>query len=479
MTRERAFVTRKNMSTPTSTGNRAPGAVVIGGSIAGLLTARVLSDHFDGVTIVERDQLADAPAHRAGAPQAAHQHVLLLRGLQVVERLFPGMREELLALGAPLVDMASEMAWLTPAGWGVRFASELKMVTCSRELLEWALRRRLLALKNVRTIQATDVTGLVQERAIAGVRLRARHSATGERSEPAQLVVDASGRHSKAPEWLEALGFARPTEEVVNGFLGYASRVYRVPDADRFAWRGAYVQPAPPAHTRGGVIFPLEGQRWHVTLAGVGGDYPPTDEAGFLAFARSLRSSILYDAIRGAEPLTPIAGYRATENCRRRYEQMRRLPDGLVVLGDAACSFNPVYAQGMTTAALAAETLGTLLAQQPRRTGVLELTGFSRRFQRALAQVHAAPWRLATSEDLRLPQTTGARPHALTRVLHGYMDRVIRLTTERPDVRLTFLRSMHMLEGPSALFAPRVVWAAFRSVSTPFPSELDSCTPSI
>jgi 2-polyprenyl-6-methoxyphenol hydroxylase-like FAD-dependent oxidoreductase len=211
------------------------------------------------------------------------------------------------------------------------------------------------------------------------------------------------------------------------------------------------------------VIFPIEGDAWLLTLAGIGGDYPPTDESGFLAFARSLRSPILADAICDAEPLTPIAGYRATENRWRRYEQLPRLPDGLMVLGDAACAFNPVYAQGMTTAALAADTLRTVLARQPHRQGEIAIEGLGRTFQCALARVNTAPWRLATSEDLRLPQTTGGRRTVAVTLLHAYFDRVIRLTTTRADVRLAFLRTMHMLDAPAVLFTPRVIAAAMRA----------------
>jgi 2-polyprenyl-6-methoxyphenol hydroxylase-like FAD-dependent oxidoreductase len=466
MTRSRGYSYKWRMHHRNTT-PRLPHAVVIGGSIAGLLAARVLTDHFRTVTIVERDRLPFAPAARTGAPQSAHQHVLLQRGLQITEALFPGISQELIAAGAPVVDMAADVAWLTAAGWGVRFESDLKMVASSRELLEWSIRRRLTAQDGIRFVEAADVCGLVRsDDAVVGVRLRARGLRTAEQEERAHLVVDASGRHSKLPEWLAALGYARPRERVVNGYLGYASRIYRVPAAVPPTWRGVYVQPAPPHHKRGGVIFPLEGDRWHVTLAGVGRDYPPTDETGFLEFAESLRSRILFDAIRHAEPMSPISGFRATENRWRAYESMRRFPDGIIVIGDAACAFNPVYAQGMTTAALGAETLAALLERRRvRDTGAI--AGLGRGFQRALARVNAQAWRLATSEDLRLPQTTGARASIATRLAHGYFDRLMRLATERPDVRLAFLRTMNMLEGPGVLFSPRILSAALRTRPAP------------
>jgi 2-polyprenyl-6-methoxyphenol hydroxylase-like FAD-dependent oxidoreductase len=440
-------------------------ALVIGGSMAGLLTARVLSEHFETVSIVERDRLPTGGGARAGVPQAAHQHVLLLRGLCILERLFPGIRQELVAFGAPLFDMAADIAWLTRAGWGVRFPSDLKVLSCSRDLLEWRVRERLLAQAQVRVVEATDVCGLVREGgAVVGIRTRKRQPQALEREERAQLVVDASGRNSRVPEWIAALGYEPPEERIVDGYLGYASRMYRIPGTESRDWFGSYVQPAPPVDMRGGVILPIEGNRWHLTLAGVGGDYPPTDVAGFNAFARSLRSPVIWEAIRHAEPLTSISGFRATENRWRACESVRAWPDGLILLGDAVCAFNPVYAQGMTTAAMAAETLSKELSRQPRRDGTVVHNGFAARFQRVLARVNAAPWGLATAEDLRVPQTTGARVTAATRLAHAYFDRVMEAATERPDVRLAFLRAMHMLDSPAAMFAPRVMLAALGRV---------------
>ena len=447
-----------NIDTPGC--SRTSNAVVIGGGIAGLLAARVLVDHFEEVTLIERDQLPTRPERRPGTPQGAHQHVLLLRGLQIVERLFPGFRQEAIAMGAPVIDMAADVAWLSAAGWGVRFPSDLKMLAASRELIEWVLRRRLAAIGAITNSQGMRVTGLVRQGdRIAAVRVQPRGSASSEHTISANLIVDASGRQSALPDWLAAIGYARPRETVIDGQLGYASRVYRMPVTRNFRWRGAYVQPAPPTHTRGGVVFPQEDNRWHVTLAGMGGDYPPTDETAFLDFARSLRDPILYEAIRSAEPLTPIAGYRATQNRLRHYERINPWPKGLVALGDAVCAFNPVYAQGMTTAALAVDALDRTLTESAARRRGSPREDAGRTFQRRLARLNVNPWRMATGEDLRIPQTTGGSAGTGDRMMHRYIDRIIQLTTVRPDVRLAFLRTMHMLDGPGALFAPRVIGA--------------------
>jgi 2-polyprenyl-6-methoxyphenol hydroxylase-like FAD-dependent oxidoreductase len=440
-------------------------ALVIGGSMAGLLAARVLSTHFDGVTLVERDRFPEEPAPRKGVPQASHQHLMLKRGADILERLFPGIRGELVATGAPLVDMANDAAWLTPFGWGVRFLSELIMLTGSRDFLEWGVRRRVVTLPNIRFLESTEVTGLLPDASgadcVEGVKIRFRGERGGESSEEilrAELVVDASGRSSRAPRWLKHLGYEPPQESVIDAHLGYTSRLYRIREDFEPGWKGAYVQLAPPEHTRGGALLPIEGGRWLLTLMGTGGDYPPTDEESFLEFARSLRTPILYDAIKGAEALSQISGYRATENRIRRYEKLSRQPHNFVVAGDAVCCFNPVYAQGMTVAALGAEGLEACL--RGCRDGDFE--GLSSRFQRKLAKVNAAPWAMATAQDLRVPGVIGGSPGFGEKLMSRYMDEVVKLSTESEHVRLRLLEAMNMLKPASALFGPTVALKVLR-----------------
>src|SRR5215467_5330502 len=175
-------------------------AAVIGGSLAGLLAARVLAEYFDTVTVVERDEFPAVPAPRKGVPQARHQHVLLARGRLILEHYFPGLQAELVQAGAPLLDMAQDLAWLTPAGWGARFSSDLLMFGCSRDLLEWTIRQRVSSTPGVRFLQGCETTGLVLNAsgsAVTGIRLKS-HGCRGDRSSgeqilQADLVVDASG----------------------------------------------------------------------------------------------------------------------------------------------------------------------------------------------------------------------------------------------------------------------------------------------
>ena len=442
-------------------------AVVIGGSMAGLLAARVLADSFARVTLVERDRFPDGPVFRAGVPQSRHAHILLLHGRLLLEQMFPGIVAELRVAGAENVNWPRDMLWLSPGGWSARYDG-IEMLTCSRELIEWTVRRRVAALPGMRFVERCDAVGLLPRAdgaAVVGVRLRHRDVAANpedadtapprEEELAADLVADASGRDSQAPRWLEALGYPTPAQVTINPLLGYGSRYYARPADRNRGWQGALFS-GTPTTPRAAVLLPIEGNRWHVTVAGMGGDYPATDDAGFLEFLRGLRSPLLYDVLRDAEPLSPVVGYRRTENQMRRYERLVRRPERFVVLGDAACAFNPIYGQGMSVAALSAELLGTCLRERPNG----DLTGLAGDFQRRLAHITGLAWLLATGEDSRYPTTQGPRPGVSARLAHRYFDRVIAATTDTPHVGRTFLSVAHLLIPPSALFSPRIAYAA-------------------
>jgi flavin-dependent dehydrogenase len=435
-------------------------AVVLGSSMAGLLAARVLADHFERVTLVERDHLPDTPEYRVGVPQARHAHVLLTRGQVILEELFPGIRRQLVDAGGVEFDAARDLAWLTPAGWGARFTSGLIAVATTRALLEWTVRRRLREFPEVRIRDGIVVRGLVRSddgHAVSGVRLAGQTDATI----PADLIVDATGRGSRLPEWLAWLRFARPKETTIDASLGYASRILRLSPRMRLDGVGVFVQAAPPEHPRGGGLFPIEGNRWLVSLFGGDADYPPTDEAGFLEFAKTLRTPLIAQAIASADPLSDIVGTRATANRRRHYEKLSRLPDGLVALGDAVCAFNPVYGQGMSVAAIGADVLDQSLwaRRLGRKSG---LAGFGRDFQRRLARAIEVPWRLATGEDYRYRGVKAPRPHWSVRFMHAYVDLVVAASTTRPSVRADLMQVLGLMGPASLLFSPAMLGSLLR-----------------
>jgi 2-polyprenyl-6-methoxyphenol hydroxylase-like FAD-dependent oxidoreductase len=438
-------------------------AIVIGGSIAGLLTARVLRDHFDQVTLIERDSYPSQPAARKGVPQGNHVHVLMKRGQLILEELFPGLTDQLIASGALEIDMASESAWLTPAGFGVNFRSGLTMLTMTRPLLDSEVRRRLLPDRQITILDNTEVVSLIPNETnedVVGVVIRARVQDTMASTHVplhSDLVVDATGRGSAAPRWLEELGFGQPKETVINAFQGYSSRLFKKPGDSSEDWKCAYIQSAPPHRKRGGIIFPVEGDRWLLSLVGGGRDYPPSDEQGYLEFAQNLAHPMIYNAVKDLEPCSPIHSYRAAENRLRHYELMDRLPNNFLVIGDATCAFNPVYGQGMTIAAIGALTLSETLADQKKRFSDGSLKGMSSVFQKRLAKVNSAPWLLATGEDCRFLETEGAKPNFKTRFMHSYLDRVVELTITDKEVRRTLIEIFHMLRKPNSLFHPKIL----------------------
>jgi 2-polyprenyl-6-methoxyphenol hydroxylase-like FAD-dependent oxidoreductase len=383
-------------------------AIVIGSGIAGLTIARVLTDYFARVTIIERDRRPDIPQIRRGAPQARHAHTLPVRGQTMLEQQFPGLTAELVARGAVAIKGGSEIAFFVAGEWHqVRQHGAIVSITCSRPLLEDALYHRLAAQPGIHVLQEHGVVGLNVDRKgrrVTGVRLRGRPGLSPSlTSLPADLVVDASGRDSQTPHWLADLGYIPPQETTINAFAGYASRLYRRPAGAGTQWKTLYIRPTPTGSTRGGVIIPIEDDRWHVSLMGMGSDYPPTSEEAFLAFARSLPTPQLYKAIAAAEPLTELWGYRQTQNRARHYERLPRYLEGLLVCGDAAYTLNPVYALGMSAAVTASQALDHTLNMHRNQHRPGDLTGLAAAFQKQLSRAMAELWQTATDQDRRWP----------------------------------------------------------------------------
>jgi len=437
-------------------------AVVIGASIAGLLAARVLSAHFDRVTVLEKDALPGPDAARKSVPQGNHIHVIWSGGAGAIERLLPGLWDEMRARGAVSFDNSRDMCWFHRGVWKLRTTTGLVMHSQSRPLLEHRIRERVLALGNVRLVSEATVLGPLATddgRRIGGVRMRMGGDDAPSQDIAAELVVDASGRGSRTPSWLEGMGFEAPRESRVDIDLKYASRLYEIPAHSQRDWQVMAVYGGPPDARRAGVIFPIEGNRWIVTLSGCLGDHPGSDEQGFLDFARGLDRPDLFEAIREARPLSPISTYGFASEVRRHYESLDRLPGGLVVIGDASCGFNPLYGQGVTVCALEAEALDRCL--RARDAGAAPDADFARRYFSEAARVIGDAWLVATATDLLFPEARGRRPPGLG-VFGWYNRQVLELCSCDPRVLRRFLEVLHFLKRPGALFGPRTFVAACR-----------------
>ncbi len=452
-------------------------AIVIGGSMAGLLAARVLSDHFDQVTILDRDRFPEGPEVRKGVPQAHHIHVLLVRGRQILEQLFPGLDAELIAGGVKPLEWGYDSISLAAAGWIPRFHSGLHSYTVSRAFLEWAVHQRVAANQRIRIMDSCEAVGLLTDSArasVTGVQVRFRRSSgqDSEQSIDGDLVVDASGRSSRTPEWLKSLGYQAPQETVINSFLGYATRLFEPPANFNGDWKLMFILARPPKLARGGIIAEIETGHWIVSLGGAARDYPPTEEAAFMDFCRTLASPQFYETIKDAKPVSPIYGYQRTANQLRHYERLTRWPENFVVTGDAVCGFNPIYGQGMTVAGLDALLLDACLREQRQADNGARINGLA--FQKRLAKSNEGPWLLATGEDFRYPTTEGGTPDAMTRLTHRYMDRVIELLPEDEELCRLFFNVTHLTQPATALFQPYVLKAVarnlFRRASTPPPA---------
>ncbi|WP_018657622.1 NAD(P)/FAD-dependent oxidoreductase [Actinomadura flavalba] len=432
-------------------------AVVIGAGMAGLTAAVALAGHFDRVTVLERDALPDEPVFRPGVPQSRHLHSLMGAGQRALDELVPGFTGRLYDAGAIPLRTPYDHLWFSPAGWCHRFPPSHTVPSASRELIEAVVRRAAVERHGVAVRHRTEVTGLDGEPggAVTGVHAAPRDGGAPERL-PADLVVDASGRRSRVPAWLTERGHGTAETTVVDSRAGYSSRLYEIPGGSADEWRVISIQPGPGQPTRGGALVPVEGGRRLVSLYGYLDDHPPTDEDGFLAFAASLRHPVLHDVLRSAEPAGPIHGFRNMANRRWHGEDLPAWPDGLLVAGDALCAVNPVYAQGMSMAAMTAVLLDRLLA---------EGGADGRTLQKRLAAGNERAWQVATGADLA-HLGTGAADEAAAETA-AYMQRLLELALVDADVNRTFFDVMMMLDEPGALFAPELTARVARGPARP------------
>jgi 2-polyprenyl-6-methoxyphenol hydroxylase-like FAD-dependent oxidoreductase len=427
-------------------------AVVLGAGMAGLLAARVVADAYERVTVVERDPLPDTVQSRRGVPQGRHAQVLLPSGAQVIGELFPGLLDELEAGGTPVIRDFAEVRF-SPGGHLLCLKGRPVapvFYQASRPYLEDHLRARVRALPTVDIVDRCEAVGLATSATrdrVTGVRLLRRAAGGAEETLEADLVLDATGRSGRTPAWLAALGYEPPVEEQLAIHVKYASRHLRLPagalGGEKFIAIGAET-----GRPTGFVLFAQEDDRWILTLIGYHAHHPPTDPDGFVAFVEAVAPPDVFAAIRDAEPLDDIMAHRFSVNLRRRYERMRRFPAGLLVIGDAICSLNPVYALGISLAALQGVALRDSLT-----SGAHNLAG---RFFRTAGKPINMAWQLAVGADLALPYVRGPRPLPV-RVINAYIEQVLTAAERDPTVAERFLRVATLQHPGARLFRPSTV----------------------
>jgi 2-polyprenyl-6-methoxyphenol hydroxylase-like FAD-dependent oxidoreductase len=435
-------------------------AVVIGASVAGLLAARALAEAYEQVTIVERDELPPVGDGRKAVPQDRHAHVMLASGLGAIEELLPGITDELLDAGARPCKSLREIRLVISGHELCRDAVGADVLLASRPLIEGHIRRRVLALENVtvreRCVAADLLTSSDRER-VSGVRIRPRDGSGTEDACDADLTVAASGRSARVPALIEALGYRPPQEERLPIDLLYVSRRLRLRPGSLPGERliGIGARPGLPR----GLMLIQQEDHWILTVSGYGAEnHPPTNERGYLEFIATFAPPDVLAAIREAEPLSEIVSHGFPANKRRRYDRLQRFPDGLLAVGDAISSFNPLYGQGMSVAALEAIELRRCLEWGDAR--------LARRFFRAAAKVVGPAWEMAVGGDLALPEVKGDRSPVL-RLTNAYMERLLKVAEHDPMVGAAFNDVADLLAPPQNILRPRVLRRVLRGPRPP------------
>ncbi|WP_169739971.1 FAD-dependent oxidoreductase [Actinospica robiniae] len=428
-------------------------AVVIGGGFAGLVTARVLTDFFVEVVILEQDELDENAGVHPDVPQGKHAHGMLARGGQILERLFPGLRAELEAAGAPVFDYGEYVHFLLPEGYAPRVHTGVPLQTFTRDELERVIRRRVRALPQITLVDGVRCLGLAAKADghVTGVL----HSL--DDVVDAEFVVDASGRSSVLTEWLARLHVEVPPKRVVKARVSYTSVGFERSDRDEVDFTLAYQMTIAPDVARGGVVLAVENDRWLCSLVGYEENVPPVDDEGYLQFARGLDNTHLFKLLEHRRGQDGVRRYTHLNNEWRQFHRVRAWPERLVAVGDAVCVLNPVFGQGMTMSAVHAELLHEMLAARAEAGGGLD--GLGRSFQARLVRAIRPAWTLSSGSDLMWDSRH--RPPASARVAHWYNRRLLAAAVREPEIWIRFVRVVNMIAPPATLFAPGVLAKVF------------------
>lgn len=375
-------------------------AIVLGGSIAGLLAAAALSRSFERITIVDRDELPidgpDAQRSRRGVPQGDQVHHLLNLGANKAEELLPGLIDELVELGCERYDDVADFSQYVNGAWRMRVKTDLIVTMFQRPLFEWAIRRRVFALPNVTVVKgmAIGLIGSEDRSTVTGAKVRG----VDGNEVHGDFVVDATGRGSRSGNWLEDLGYERPVEQHLRIYMGYSTFTVRLPEGALPKGLAGVGVSGTPSHPLGAAIRPCGNGLHDVVANGMVKNYPPDDMDSMMEFFDQLASPVIANAMRQATVTSEIVPYQMPGNQRRLWEDLARRPERFVVVGDAVTSFNPVYGQGMTMAALDAVILGEIIAEST------SLDGMAERVQKAIGPLAEVAWNLTYESDSQFPE---------------------------------------------------------------------------
>lgn len=433
-------------------------AVVLGASMAGLLAARVLSDHADQVLIIERDETDVAGGPRPGVPQGSQVHALLPAGQVQLDRWFPGFSKQAVALGAPLPSGTPPKIFVNGALRPVPpVALAGPPLVTTRPFLEALVRRRTLAIDNI-TLLPGRAEGLVFDGdRVAGVQY-VPNAGVEPIVESADLVVDAMGRSSKLNDWLAENGWPRAPMRRMPIKLNYATALFRYDERVSDTWVAVSQTTAGNGRTaRIGGINLVEDDRWIMLVAGYDSDRPTRDIDDFTARCRNHFPPMFGDIAERAERIGDVITYHQADSRRRDFHAVERLPAGLVAAGDAVASFNPVYGQGMTSAALHASCLSAYL-----RSGAVPRDEPARAYFDLVRVIVDAAWQVSTFADIALPHVDIPYPRGY-RAIRWYNELIFRASMVDTAVTARLDRVTTMLDHPNALVRPRAVLRTLRS----------------
>ncbi|GAC1307075.1 MAG: FAD-binding monooxygenase [Mucilaginibacter sp.] len=446
--------------------NNRRNAIVLGGSFAGLMTAKALSTYYAQVTIIEKDTVHRYPESRKGQPHTKHLHGLLPCALNILNNYFPGLSEEINNNGGVVNDFGTSMSWFTHGGYKKNVFLDIQGVSLSRPLLEHLVRERVLSLPNVTLLDNTTAKAFLisdDRQKVTGVNIEDKQDKQFIEF-GADLIVDCMGRGSRTPQWLKEIGYAEVPKEEVKINVTYTTRLYKRDPGDARGRLWIACTPQAPKEQRNGAVFPIEGNKWIVSVGGWHGEMAPTGEKDFLEFLKTLPNPNIYDIASTCEPLSDIIQYKYPLSVRRNYEKMRRFPSGFLVLGDAVSSFNPVYGQGISSVCLQAVELDKMISENVNEHKLAKTY-----FKRTL-KIKNKLGQMSTGEDFRFPQTTGTKPFGID-LINKYVSLVHKATIRDEVVCKTFLKVMGLIDSPAKLLHPQIIWRILRTKQRGFLKE--------